>query len=267
MNGRPVTAEERTNIANEYVAGSSIERLAYKFHRSPQLVRQTILAQGLSTRRPGSGGQRKIGADRQDEMAREYQDGATLEILAEKYGCSPGTVRNVLTDHGVEMRAGGPRPRPISTTKICTSCGHEFPREQFYGNGKRTSECPECRSEKDGDEYRGDPTYRKARIDQAKAWAKAHPAETKARQRLWTTGWTQEQFDAAWEAQQGLCALCNRPMKREGRKSMDSVCADHDHETGQRRGLLHIRCNLLLGIHEKHRVEFEAYLCKHRKTE
>lgn len=107
MNGRPVTPEEPVAIAHEYVGGLSIERLACKYHRSPQFVRQAILSQGLRTRRPGRGGQRKVNEEQQLVIMNEYRDGATIEMLGDKYGCSPGTVRNVLSDHGVEMRRTG----------------------------------------------------------------------------------------------------------------------------------------------------------------
>jgi len=116
MNGRPVASEERASIAHEYVAGVSIERLACKYHRSPQFVRQSILSQGLSTRRPGRGGQRKVVEEQQLAIVDEYRDGATIEMLGDKYRCSPGTVRNVLSDHGVEMRRTG---RPSILAEGC----------------------------------------------------------------------------------------------------------------------------------------------------
>lgn len=196
MNGRPVTPEEQAAIAGEYVEGASIERLAYKFHRSPQFVRNVILSQGLKTRPPGSRGQRKLDPDQQHTAVGEYQDGATLEMLAEKYGCSPGTMRNVLSDHGVEMRNTG---RP---------------------SGPGTPTCADV-----------DSAYRK---------------KARARLRERVSGWTPEQFDAAWVVQRGLCAVCEIPMRDHGRYS-DSVTVDHDHSTGRPRALLCQQCNKGIG--------------------
>ncbi len=48
---------------------------------------------------------------------------------------------------------------------------------------------------------------------------------------------------------------------------MRSVCADHDHATGAPRELLCRRCNVHLGIFEKNRTVFEAYLRKHAAGE
>lgn len=90
--------------------------------------------------------------------------------------------------------------------------------------------------------------------------------------RLAKHGWTLEEFDRAWEAQGGCCAVCARAMLRTGSRS-NSVAADHDHKTGLARALLCIRCNTLLGRLEgllrlidgdvPFLKEFDAYLRKH----
>jgi Recombination endonuclease VII len=63
---------------------------------------------------------------------------------------------------------------------------------------------------------------------------------------LATYGITGEQYDALLEAQGGRCAICgNRPRKQR-------LAVDHDHATGEVRGLLCKRCNhnLLGAAHE-----------------
>ena len=60
------------------------------------------------------------------------------------------------------------------------------------------------------------------------------------------TGWATNEFEAAWEAQKGLCSICKRKLSKTGR-SINSVCADHNHKTKKIRGLLCIKCNLLIG--------------------
>lgn len=62
-------------------------------------------------------------------------------------------------------------------------------------------------------------------------------------------------FNELWVVQKGLCAVCGTPMLPRGR-DLNSVAVDHDHRCcdGQKscgrcvRGLIHIRCNRLLGF-------------------
>lgn len=54
-----------------------------------------------------------------------------------------------------------------------------------------------------------------------------------------------EQYDAAVEAQNGVCAICYQPCRTTQR-----LCVDHDHQTGTVRGLLCRRCNAGLGYLE-----------------
>lgn len=63
-------------------------------------------------------------------------------------------------------------------------------------------------------------------------------------------GLTPESFDALWDAQGGRCANPRCPVVGEhgaNRRSEQGLCVDHDHETGEVRGLLCNGCNLALG--------------------
>ncbi len=55
-------------------------------------------------------------------------------------------------------------------------------------------------------------------------------------------GLTVEQFDELWAQTDGLCTICKKPESRARRLSLD-----HDHLTGEIRGFLCSRCNLMLG--------------------
>lgn len=54
---------------------------------------------------------------------------------------------------------------------------------------------------------------------------------------------TIEEYNKKLELQDYKCAICRKEFKR-------TPCVDHDHNTGQIRGLLCHRCNLTLGLVE-----------------
>lgn len=85
-------------------------------------------------------------------------------------------------------------------------------------------------------------TNRDKRLAYMKAHRLGNLASYRARHREWRSGWTQAQFDAAWVAQQGRCAICDIEMGALGRKG-HSVTSDHDHQTNRPRGLLCRVCN------------------------
>jgi hypothetical protein len=65
-------------------------------------------------------------------------------------------------------------------------------------------------------------------------------------------GLTFDQFETMWQKQKGLCAICKKPLeKRKG-----GYTIDHDHKTGQVRGLLCPSCNTRLSALED--VEWRA---------
>lgn len=63
-------------------------------------------------------------------------------------------------------------------------------------------------------------------------------------------GLTKESFDTFWEAQGGRCAICKILLNEtyKGFGAPNFACAvDHDHGTGEVRGLLCSKCNRGLG--------------------
>lgn len=55
---------------------------------------------------------------------------------------------------------------------------------------------------------------------------------------------TDDEYDTILEEQGGACAICGN---RDGNAVGFALCVDHDHETGRVRGLLCVKCNLLIG--------------------
>jgi len=59
-----------------------------------------------------------------------------------------------------------------------------------------------------------------------------------------------EDYDKMWDAQGGLCAICGMPETAKMRGVIKYLAVDHDHATGQIRGLLCQCCNAGLGYFE-----------------
>lgn len=65
---------------------------------------------------------------------------------------------------------------------------------------------------------------------------------------LFKYGLTLEDYDRMLRAQNGVCAICSLPERSKSRNgTIQPLAIDHDHETGQVRGLLCARCNAVLG--------------------
>ena len=75
-------------------------------------------------------------------------------------------------------------------------------------------------------------------------------------------GITLDDYNKMFNEQEGKCAICQRH-QNELKKIL---YVDHDHKTGEVRGLLCKNCNVALGFYEKYDTQiFEKYLKKYRK--
>ena len=85
--------------------------------------------------------------------------------------------------------------------------------------------------------------WRKSNVEkrrlQSAAWKKKNPGKVKASLFKTRYGVSFEVFETLFEAQKGRCAIC---------KTGPAEHTDHDHESGNIRGLLCSRCNLALGL-------------------
>ena len=60
-------------------------------------------------------------------------------------------------------------------------------------------------------------------------------------------GITLEQYNQMFAEQKGLCAICGNKETTKNQYNLRQLAVDHNHTTGQVRGLLCSNCNLLLG--------------------
>ena len=61
-------------------------------------------------------------------------------------------------------------------------------------------------------------------------------------------GLTLDEYAAMFLAQNGVCAICGQSESRSNQYGPNSLAVDHNHETGELRGLLCSRCNVALGL-------------------
>ena len=117
--------------------------------------------------------------------------------------------------------------------KYCGKCDEWKPKtlEFFYFRKARNcweGPCRQCRSDRGKEEYA-------TRSPEARNnWA----ASIKYRY-----GITEDEYWERFENQRGVCKICKRPQK-DGRK----LAVDHDHLTGEIRGLLCYKCNTAAGL-------------------
>ena len=81
--------------------------------------------------------------------------------------------------------------------------------------------------------------YIKRRKEADPEWFKRSTRDSRLRK----YGITQAVFDEKWTAQNGCCAICEKPFAEQSK-----ACVDHDHKTGQVRDLLCRPCNVALGV-------------------
>jgi hypothetical protein len=74
-----------------------------------------------------------------------------------------------------------------------------------------------------------DPEFVAKNRERSEAWRQENPGRARASKRRYHTGWLPEAFDAVWQMQRGLCAICDQPMTLD--RGDHGANADHDHDT------------------------------------
>ena len=116
--------------------------------------------------------------------------------------------------------------------KVCTKCRVEKPLDEFFGNVRqkdgKSLKCKVCDKAKKRE-------WEANNLEKAQLmWRRGHLRKT--------YGITPEAFDAALNTQNNCCAICKTT--EPGARSFH---VDHDHTTGELRGLLCNNCNRALG--------------------
>lgn len=148
-----------------------------------------------------------------------------------------------LSRHGDPL-GGGParkklpsRPANEVGAKVCGRCGTEKSLDDFYDD---------IRNLKDGKHGSCKKCHSSSSYESRKKTGKGIGKDANRTRNLKKHGMTKVEYDNMVAAQGGLCALCGEPPSRTSHGSFRLV-VDHDHNTGEIRGLLCNTCNLGLG--------------------
>jgi transposase-like protein len=99
-------------VAEGYRAGASVTALAEQHGVSASTICRVLDRAGVPRR---SRGRRVTGLrGREHEVAEAFSAGATIDELAERFGCSSKPVNDALNRAGVQRRNGGPRRRRLA---------------------------------------------------------------------------------------------------------------------------------------------------------
>jgi hypothetical protein len=83
--------------------------------------------------------------------------------------------------------------------------------------------------------------YLKSRPYIRNKWRDSHPEKTKEYRQRYKYGISPVEYDTLFQNQGGRCAICRE-------ESEKPLYVDHNHKTGEVRGLLCTKCNPALGL-------------------
>lgn len=123
--------------------------------------------------------------------------------------------------------------------KKCNRCKQEKATTEFYKNrGQKDGLCGCCKT---CSKQHSLANYHKNPIQSM--------VKSLGRQRKYRYGVTPDDYEAMSRAQNGVCAICKKTENRytEKHNRLRGLSVDHNHQTGEIRGLLCNKCNKGLG--------------------
>ncbi len=140
----------------------------------------------------------------------------------------------------------------VVATKVCTKCLESKLVTAFHWKGgkrglARHPWCKECASAINRQRYRAAPEKAKARASARYAIIRADPERYHTyslRLSASQLGLDPDVVASRFEGHDGLCDICGEPNVA----AHPRLLIDHDHETGELRGLLCHNCNTAIGL-------------------
>lgn len=136
--------------------------------------------------------------------------------------------------------------------KQCKNCGDDKELNDFYYNKKGNyydGKCKICRNKHNKKRRLNN----KNEINKKRRIQRNTPEEKllrKSQTLLYKYNITIKDYEIIYTKQNGLCGICNKPKNEEKNKYFN---VDHDHITGNVRGLLCSGCNAKLGWFESYK--------------
>lgn len=156
------------------------------------------------------------------------------------------------------QRAEQYQRRSAADPEAMRAKGRESMRRQYATRGDEINA-------RKRERYAADPVPHRARSRQ---YAAERPIAMRDKGLRRFYGLTLAEYEAMFDAQGGLCAICQRPETMTQKGKVKALSVDHDHETGRVRQLLCSACNRALGFFgdDPERIaDAAAYLAGHKR--
>jgi len=140
-------------------------------------------------------------------------------------------------------------------TKKCASCGkvkslNSFYKETRQKDGKNCY-CKVCQRQRNKDNYQKNrEKYKQWRKEYRESEHGKKVRRNDSYRREY--GITLEDYNRMFSEQQGCCAICGKKEIHKNQRKIKRLGVDHNHQTGEVRGLLCQRCNILVSYVENY---------------
>jgi transposase len=237
---------DHDDVIKQMASTSTLQEMANATGISRDAVRRSLKAQGLPFKQSlTTKGASKLDPHL-DEIRKLYAEGCTATFLTEKFNCDWTTLRKFMSANGIEARKSWSR-NPKGKALVTAPDETVQVMVQRYTTQDKTLkdisvEFGVCMV-----------SVRKLLRNAGVTLRPAHSRPKSADEKLTTALKRGYGIDAAHyyrvlEAQQHRCAICGcEATDQERNKGKKRFNVDHNHETGQVRGLLCSTCNLAMG--------------------